>query len=303
MSKAIRFSRHGGVGVLEVADVAQPQAGPGEIVVAVRAAGINPLDSAIREGVMQSVYPVAAYPSGQGQDFAGVIDEVGPDVVTFEVGDEVLGFLPAPGAAQAEYVVASINQVVAKPAGVSWEMAGGLYTAGAAAYAAVRAVRPTPGETVVVAGAAGGVGSVAVQLARRTGAKVIGIAGPDKHAWLSAHGVTPVAYGNDLRKALGAPDALIDAFGNGYVDLAIDLGVPPERINTVIDFEAAAKHGTRADGCLAVDAPQVLTELAALLDKGELEVPIAATYSLDQVHEAFAQLEQRHTLGKIILRP
>lgn len=303
MSKAIRFSRHGGVGVLEVADVAKPAAGPGEIVVAVRAAGINPLDSAIREGVMQSVYPVAGYPSGLGQDFAGVVDEVGPDVVTFDVGDEVLGFLPAPGGAQAEFVVASINQVVAKPAGVSWDAAGGLYTAGTAAYAAVRAVGPRPGETVVVAGAAGGVGSVAVQLARRTGARAIGIAGPGKHAWLSAHGVTSVAYGNDLPKALGKPDAFIDAFGNGYVDLAIALGVAPERINTVIDFEAAAKYGTRADGCLSGDTPQVLTELASLLDKGELEVPIAATYSLDQVHEAFTQLDQRHTLGKIILRP
>ncbi len=303
MPKAIKFEKHGGIDVLEVVEVAKPQPGPGQVLVAVRAAAVNMLDVAIREGIMQSEFPIAAYPSGQGIDFAGVVEGVGPDVVGVAVGDEVLGYLLAPGAAHAEYVVAPSNQLIAKPAGVSWEIAGALYTVGTAAYAAVRAVGPQPGETVAIVGATGGVGSIAVQLAQRTGAKVIGIAGPESDAWLVARGVTPVAYGNDLWDRLEVPDAFIDAFGGGYVELAIELGVPRERINTVIDFEAAAKYGVRADGSAAVDAPKVLTELAALVEKGELEMPIAATYPLDQVHEAFNQLEQRHTLGKIILTP
>ncbi len=301
MSKAIRFNRHGGIDVLQVVDVAKPEPGPGEVLIAVRAAAINPLDTSIREGWVQSFYPVASYPSGQGVDFAGVVEGLGPDVVEFAVGDEVLGFLMPPGDAQAEYIVAPINQMVRKPAGVSWEIAGGLYTAGTAAYASVRAVGPQQGETVVIAGAAGGVGSIAIQLARRTGAKVIGIAGPSNHAWLEGHGVTPVAYGNDMK--LAKPDAFIDTFGDGYVQLAIELGVAPERVNTVIDMAAAAKYGTRADGNRAAGTPQALAELASLVDKGELEVPIAATYSLDQVHQAFEQLDQRHTHGKIILLP
>jgi NADPH:quinone reductase-like Zn-dependent oxidoreductase len=301
MSKAINFSRHGGIEVLEVVEVAKPEAGPGEVLVAVRAAAVNPLDSSIREGLMQSIYPVAVYPSGQGVDFAGVVESIGEGVEEFAAGDEVLGFLLPPGAAQAEYVVAPVNQVVGKPANVPWEVAGGLYTAGTAAYASVRAVGPQPGETVVVAGAAGGVGSIAVQLARRTGAKVIGIAGPANHAWLSAHGVTPVAYGNQME--LAKPDAFIDVFGQGYVDLAISLGVPPERINTVIDFAAAAKYGTRADGNRAAGTLQALAELAALVDQGELEVPIAATFPLADVQDAFKLLDQRHVRGKIVLRP
>lgn len=303
MPKAIRFSKHGGIDVLDVVEVAKPEPGPGEVLVAVRAAAVNMLDVVIREGIMQSEFPIADYPSGQGIDFAGVIDAVGPDVVGRAVGDEVLGFQMAPGNAQAEYLLASSNQIIDKPAGVSWDIAGGLYTAGTAAYAAVRAVRPQPGETVVVIGATGGVGSIAVQLARRTGAKVIGVAGPDSHAWLSAHGVTPVAYGNDLQDRLEVPDAFIDAFGGGYVKLAIE---PRGRAG-------ADQHGDRLRGGgevrgagrwqLGGRRSKVLAELAALVDKGELEMPIAATYSLDQVREAFGQLEQRHTLGKIILRP
>jgi NADPH:quinone reductase-like Zn-dependent oxidoreductase len=300
--KAVRFEQHGGIEVLQVVDVARPEPGPGEVLVAVRAAAVNLLDSSIREGFVRSVYPVTAYPSGQGLDFAGVVEaSAAPE---FAVGDEVLGFLLPPGDAQSQYVVAPANQIVRKPAGVPWEVAGGLYTAGTAAYASVRAVAPRPGETVVVAGAAGGVGSIAVQLARRAGAKVVGIAGAANHAWLDKHGVTPVAYGKDLR--LDPPDAFIDAFGAGYVELAIRLGVAPERINTVIDFAAAAQYGTHADGNRAAGAAQALVELAelaALVDKGELEVPIAATYPLSEVRQAYELLERRHTHGKIVIVP
>ncbi|GAA1603111.1 NADP-dependent oxidoreductase [Kribbella sancticallisti] len=299
--KAVRFEQHGGIDVLQVVDAARPEPGPGEVLVAVRAAAINLLDSTIREGYVQSVYPVAAYPSGQGLDFAGVVEGVGPKVVELAAGDEVLGFLLPPGHAQAEYIVAPVNQMVRKPAGVGWTVAGGLYTAGTAAYASVRAVGPQPGETVVIAGAAGGVGSIAVQLARRAGAKVVGIASARNHVWLESHGVTPVAYGKDMR--LKTPTAFIDTVGDGYVKLAIELGVAPERINTVIDFAAAAQYGTHADGNQAAGTTQALAELAALVDKGEVEVPIAATYSFDEVRQAYEVLEQRHTRGKIVLEP
>jgi NADPH:quinone reductase-like Zn-dependent oxidoreductase len=145
---------------------------------------------------------------------------------------------------------------------------------------------------------------VAVQLARRTGANVLGIAGPANHDWLVAHGVEPVAYGDDLAERLRAAeiDALVDAHGGGYVRLAIDLGVPADRINTVVDFPAVAEYGVRAEGS-AVKSGPVLAELVGLVASGELEVPIAATFPLDDVRAAYERLEQGHVLGKIVLVP
>jgi NADPH:quinone reductase-like Zn-dependent oxidoreductase len=177
-----------------------------------------------------------------------------------------------------------------------------------AAYASVDAVAPRPGETVAVSAAAGGVGSVAVQLARRTGATVIGLAGDHNHDWLRSHGVIPITYGEGqeerLREAAGGKlDAFIDTFGGGYVDMAVSLGVPPERINTIIDFEAVQRLGAHGEGTHAIASAPRLAELTHLVAAGELEIPIAATYPLDRVREAFTQLATRHTRGKIVLIP
>jgi NADPH:quinone reductase-like Zn-dependent oxidoreductase len=182
-----------------------------------------------------------------------------------------------------------------------------LFVAGSTAYAAVR-VAPQPGETVVVSGAAGGVGSLSVQLARNAGAVVIGLASERHQGWLSTHGIAPVAYGDGveerIRATAGGPvDAFIDTFGAGYVELALQLGVNTQRIDTIIDFPAVARYGVLAEGNAAAASAEVLAELAQPIADGKLEVPIAAVYPLDQVREAYRDLEQRHTLGKIVLVP
>lgn len=175
MSRAVQFKQYGPVGVLEVVDVDRPNPADGEVVVEVVSAGINPGEIAIREGLMDEQWP-ATFPSGQGSDFAGRVVEVGAGVQGVAVGQEVIGFTDD-RSSQADFVVASAEHVTVKPEAVDWDQAGGLKVAGTTAYAAVRAVRPQAGETVVVSGAAGGVGALTVQLALRTGARVVGVAG------------------------------------------------------------------------------------------------------------------------------
>ncbi len=306
--KAVRFDRYGGIDVLDVREVPRPQPDAGEVLVEVKAAGINPGEAMIRQGALAEIFP-ATFPSGQGSDLAGVVAEVGTDVDAFSVGDEVLGFTND-RASQAEFVVAPADQLTPKPPAVSWETAGGLFVAGTTAYAAVRSVGLTPGDTVAIAGAAGGVGTIAVQLAKRTGATVLGIAGPSNDDWLAAHGVIPVNYGDGLAARLraaapdGRVDALLDFFGGGYVELAVtELGIAPQRIDTVIDFPALERFGVMFVGNQDAADAAVLAELAALIAAGELEVPIAEVVPLDEVQRAYRTLERRHTRGKIVLRP
>jgi NADPH:quinone reductase-like Zn-dependent oxidoreductase len=212
-------------------------------------------------------------------------------------------------ASQAELVLVEVGNLTRKPEEVSWEAAGGLYVAGTTAWGTVHAVQPAEGETVVISAAAGGVGSLAVQLARRTGAAVIGLASESNHDWLKSHGVIPVAYSDGVADRIrgAAPsgvDAFIDTHGDGYVDLALALGVPAERIDTIADYAAAQKYGVKTDGgAEAGPGALVLAELAGLIADGHLEVPIAKVYPLAQVREAYTELERRHTHGKIVLRP
>jgi NADPH:quinone reductase-like Zn-dependent oxidoreductase len=301
--KAVRFDQYGGIEVLHVAQVATPEPTHGEVVVKVKAASINPGEAKIREGLLHSRWP-ATFPSGEGSDLAGTVAQVGPGVDRFKTGDDVIGFTDR-RASHAEYVVAEAKNLTSKPAKVSWEIAGSLAVAGSTAYAAVRAVSLHKGDTVAISAAAGGVGSIAVQLAVRAGASVIGIASPGNHEWLLAHGVKPEAYGPDLADRLrGAKvDAFIDTHGDGYVKLAVELGVSPKRIDTIIDFAAAQEYGARSDGSSAAMNASVLAELATLIAAGELEIPIAATFPLDQVRGAFSQLEKGHIRGKIVLLP
>jgi NADPH:quinone reductase-like Zn-dependent oxidoreductase len=306
--KAVRFDRYGGVDVLEVREVPVPVPGAGEVRVEVKAAGINPGEAMIRQGAFQEVFP-ATFPSGQGSDLAGVVTEVGPGVESFSVGDEVLGFTNN-RASQAEFVVVPADQLTTKPPAVSWEAAGALFVAGTTAYAAVGSVGLTPIDTVAIAGAAGGVGAIAVQLAKRTGATVLAVAGPSNDQWLAAHGVIPVNYGDGLADRLrtaapdGRVDAFLDFFGGGYVELAItELGIAPERIDTIIDFPALERFGVKFVGNQDGADAAVLAELAALIAAGQLEVPIAEVIPLDEVRRAYSTLERRHTRGKIVLRP
>jgi NADPH:quinone reductase-like Zn-dependent oxidoreductase len=275
------------------------------VLVAVRAAGINPGEAAIRRGMLHERFP-ATFPSGQGSDLAGVVAELGEGVEAWNVAEEVLGFTHQ-RASHAELVVVEARNLVARPAGVGWEQAGALFIAGTTAFAAIRAVGPVAGETVVVSGAAGGVGCLAVQLARKAGATVIGLAGEHHHPWLAAHGAIALTYDDGVaervRAAAGRIDAFIDTFGSGYVELALELGVAPERIDTIADFAAAERHGVKTDGNAAGASAEVLAELAGLVSEGALEIPIAARYPLEDVRDAFRELEQRHTLGKIVLIP
>jgi NADPH:quinone reductase-like Zn-dependent oxidoreductase len=179
--------------------------------------------------------------------------------------------------------------------------------AGFTAYAAVRAVALAEGDTVAVSGAAGGVGSIAVQLARRAGATVIGLAGEANHAWLAGHGGIPVAYGDGvagrIRQATGQVDAFIDTFGADYVQLALELGVEPSRIDTIANFDAVRRHGVKAEGNAAAASAAVLAELAGLVAAGQLEIPVAAVFPLAGVRDAYRRLAQGHIRGKIVLEP
>jgi len=303
--RAVRYDEFGGVDVLRVAEVPVPEPGPDEVLVEVAAAGINPGEAYVREGRYAQRWP-STFPSGQGSDLAGTVRALGPGVDAVAVGDEVFGWTDL-RASQAEYVVVPVRQVLAKPSELAWEQAGALPVVGATAWAAVRAVDPRPGETVVVSAAAGGVGVLTVQLARRAGATVVGIASAANHDWLRAHGVVPVAHGEGLvdriRAVAPTVDAFIDLFGEGYVDVALALGVRPDRIDTIIDFAAVEEHGVKADGNAVGARPEVLAELAVLLAKGELELPVAATFPLARVQDAYRELERRHTRGKIVLVP
>jgi NADPH:quinone reductase-like Zn-dependent oxidoreductase len=306
MPQAVRFDEYGGIDVLQIVEVDRPVPGPGQVLVRVKAAGINPGEAAIREGAFAQRWP-STFPSGQGSDLAGVIEEVGEGVGDFAAGDEVIGFTHN-RASQAELVVVEAADLARRPAGVPWDVAGALFVAGTTAWAAVRAVAIDEGDIVVVSGAAGGVGSLAVQLAKDAGATVIGLASEANHEWLSAHGVIPVAYGDGMAErirtaASGRIDAFIDTYGDGYVELALELGVEIDRINTIIDFAAVEKYGVKAEGNMAGASAEVLTELAGLIADGRLEVPIAGAYPLAEVREAYRELERRHTRGKIVLRP
>jgi NADPH:quinone reductase-like Zn-dependent oxidoreductase len=305
MPKAVRYDNYGGVDVLNVLDVPRSVPGPGQVLVQVKAAGINPGEAKIRDGLMAERFP-STFPSGQGSDLAGIVAEVGPGVTGWAAGDEVIGYTDN-RASQAEFVVVEAGNLTAKPAGVPWPAAGALFVVGTTAYAAVRAVAPAKGDVVVVSGAAGGVGSIAVQLARRAGATVIGLASPVHDEWLAAHGVIPVSYGDGvadrIRQAASTVDAFIDTVGGGYVRLALDLGVAPGRIDTIADYAAIAQYGVKGDGNAAGASAAVLAELAGLVAAGQLEVPIAATFPLAEVRDAYRLLAQGHVQGKIVLLP
>jgi NADPH:quinone reductase-like Zn-dependent oxidoreductase len=307
--QAVRFDKYGDVDVLKVADVPVPDPGAGQVLVRVRAAGINPGEAKIREGLLDARWP-ATFPSGQGSDLAGVVERLGPGVTSVAAGDEVIGWVDN-RSAQAEYVVVDADNLASKPAAVPWEAAGALGVVGFTAWAAVRAVNLKSGDTVAVSGAAGGVGSLTVQLARRAGATVVGIAGEHNHEWLREHGALPVRYGPDLvgrifDALLTTPevDAFIDTHGGDYVEFAInELGVEPSRVDTIVRFDAVQEYGVKSEGNAAGASAATLAELARLIAAGELEVPIAATYPLDQVREAYAELAKGHTRGKIVLLP
>ncbi len=299
--KAIFISRPGGPDVLELRDLPTPDPAPGTVRVRIHAAGVQPLDLAIREG-FRPPYAAPDLVPVPGNEFAGVVDAVGHDVHHWHAGDEVLGFTFL--GCYAEYVVIPADQIVAKPATMPWEVAGG-FTAGAqTAEMAWEEVEPGPGDVVLVHGAAGNVGGYAVQLARRRGARVIGTARPEHHDYLRALGAEPVDYRGDLvgevrRLAPGGVDVVLDGAGRGALEATVALARDLRRTRTIYEHEAGPKVGVMT--LSGVRSAERLERLVAMSAGGELSSLIRSTYPLEEAADAHRELETGHGRGKIVL--
>ncbi|MFF9041009.1 NADP-dependent oxidoreductase [Streptomyces sp. NPDC014892] len=248
--KAAAFYAFGGPEVLELMEVPTPEAGPGEVRVRVKAAGSQPTDCAVRGGWNPPGLTMT-FPHITGGDFAGVVDAVGEGVTGFAPGDEVLGYRTQ--LTYAEYVVAPADQIVAKPAALPWEVAGSLSASGQTAHTAIEILGVSAGETVLVNGAAGGVGTIAVQLAVLHGAKVIATAREDNHAYLRELGAIPVAYGEGLidRVREATPegvDAALDTASADGLQVAAELVKDKDRVGTIFAHEVHEELGVRRIG-------------------------------------------------------
>jgi NADPH:quinone reductase-like Zn-dependent oxidoreductase len=305
MPQAVRFHRYGGIDQLVIEDVAIRRPTAGEVVVRVECAGVNPGELGILSGGMDSVAP-AAFPSGQGTEFSGVVVEVAPGVTSTAPGDAVIGFSDGRDA-QAELVVLSASNVLAKPAELDWAGAAIAPIAGATATAMIRAVRPVAGETVVVAGAAGGVGFAAAQLLLNAGVMVVGTAAVDDHDALRARGVHPVSYGDGVAEAIRAAaphgvDAFLDTHGDRQADLAISLGVKPERVDSIIDFDAGQRLGIQNEGMYQLeDIRGTVIEFAELVAAGRVLLPVKARFPLERVQDAYRAISSAPGIGKVVL--
>ncbi|NYG99774.1 NADP-dependent oxidoreductase [Schumannella luteola] len=302
--RAVRFHRLAGVDSLQLDAVEATEPGPGQIRVRVVTAGLNPVDWKILSGSSSRYSPTL--PSVNGNDFAGVIDRVGAGVTERAVGDRVFG--GARFHAQADHLVVAADAVVAIPDEVPFAVAGVLDIAGRTAWASVASFGLGPQDTVFISGAAGGVGVFSSQLARRTGARVIGSCGADNDELLRGLGVEPVRYGDGLEQRLRdlAPDgitAVLDQAGHGTIELALALGVAAHRINTITDPSAVERLGvTNIGGHSLTPGLPELGELAALVAGGQVRVPIDAEFPLEQFAAAYAHLRGGHLSGKVLLR-
>ncbi|MGW1818502.1 NADP-dependent oxidoreductase [Streptomyces sp. NPDC002125] len=299
--KAAGFHVFGGPEVLGVLDVPTPSPGPGEIRVRVRAAGVQPIDCAVRGGRGAPGF-VVNLPHVTGGEFAGVVDALGEGVAGILIGAEVLGFRTQ--FTYAEYVVVPVGDVVAKPADMPWDVAGGLSGAGQAAHTAVEALEVREGDTFLVNAAAGGVGTVAVQLARQRGATVIGTAGEANHAYVRELGALPVTYGAGLvdRVRALAPqgvDAALDAAGEDGLRASVALVPDKKRIGTIASPLLVEELGVRWLGSRRSAAR--LAGLVSLYAQGVLRIHVRATYRLEEAAAAHRDVESGHGRGKVVL--
>ncbi|MEV4058856.1 NADP-dependent oxidoreductase [Nonomuraea dietziae] len=297
--KAAAFATPGGPEVLQVMEIETPHAGPGEVRVRVKAAGVQPYDAAVRAGwVPQGV--TGELPRVPGNEFAGVVDQVGQGVTGFAEGDEVLGFSLLNS--YAEYIVVGADQVARKPAGVPWEVAGGLTAGVQTAELALDAIGVREGETLLIHGASGSVGTAAVQIARRRGARVIGTGREENHDYLRSLGATPVAYGEGLAdrvRALGQVDAALDGAGGHALEVSLELVKDPARIVTLVEHGRAAELGVKL--VQAGRTAERLARYAALIAEGAFTFPVRGAYPLDQAAEAHREIETGHGRGKLVI--
>ena len=295
MSFAVRYFEFGDPDVLRVVEVDEPHAGPGEVRVAVRAAGVNNYDAKVRAG---GYGPPRSLPSGQGFEFAGVVDEVGEGVTDISPGEEVLGFTSF--AAQAEFVVVNASNVAHKPAALDWAVAGGIGLVANAARRSTDSLALTDHDVVLITAAAGGVGLLATQFALAIGATVVGTASVENHDFLRTLGAIPVAYGDGelerLRAAApGGFTAMLD--NSGSVPLGVDLGIRLARINSIVDYDTIGIGNVGGGRKNRAE----LEELATAVSTGDLVFPLLATYPLARVADAYRRLERHSGLGKIVL--
>lgn len=301
--KAAAFESFGGPEVLQFMDVPLPEAGAGEVRVRVKAAGVQPADCAVRTGWRPPGAEVRL-PQIVGNEFAGVVDQVGEGVTGISPGDEVMGFRLLKCCAA--YVVAPADQVVPKPKGMPWEAAGGLSGAGQTAHTAMELLRVGEGDTVLINGAAGGVGTVAVQIARERGATVIGTASAANHEYLRSLGAIPVTYDDGLTERLkaaapGGIDAALDAAGGIGLQAAVELVRDKDRIGTIYAFDAYRELGIR--WISSQRSSDRLRELAGLWERGKLRIHVRKTFPLAQAADAHREVETGHGRGKIVLTP
>ncbi|MEV0270258.1 NADP-dependent oxidoreductase [Hamadaea sp. NPDC050747] len=297
--RAVVFDRFGPPDVLRLAELPDPSAGPGQVRVRVHAAGVQPFDVAVRTGAM--TWAKIAFPQQIGQEYAGTVDQVGEGVTDWAVGDEVLGSTMLD--AVADYVVVPAENAVRKPPQLDFPSAAALVAASQTASGALLELKVAAGETLLVHAAAGSVGTLAVQLARRTGATVVGTASPANHDYLRSLGAVPVAYGDGLadRVRAVAPqgvDVALDAAGRGAVAASVELVADRDRIGTIVDDAAAAEFGTRV--VRAGRSPHRLAEVVALAAAGKIVLPVRA-YPLADVVAAHAAVESGHGRGKVVL--
>lgn len=299
--RAAAFSEFGGPEVLRLMEVPTPRAGPGQVRVRVRAAGVQPYDCAVRAGWTPPGVP-AGFPRIPGNEFAGVVDEAGPDVSVARPGDEVIGFGQLN--AYAEYIVVPADQVTAKPAGMPWEVAGGFSAGAQTAHIALEELAVGAGDTLLVHGAAGSVGTVATQLAVGRGATVLGTAAEANHDYLRSLGATPIAYGEGLaervrRAAPDGVDAALDGAGGDALTVSLALVADRSRILTLVEHEKAASLGVRVTPPARSAAR--LAELAALHAQGRLRVHVRGTYPLDRAADAHREMATGHGRGKVVI--
>jgi NADPH:quinone reductase-like Zn-dependent oxidoreductase len=298
--KAVQFSEYGDPDVLRVVEVDEPHAGPGQIRVAVRAAGVNPFDWKVRSGMMAQFMQLDL-PKTPGSDVAGVVDEIGDGVSGVSVGDEVFGFAVSGG--YAEYAV--LEKFARKPAGMSWAEAAGLPVPVETAMRVLDLLGLKAGQTLLVNGAAGGVGLAATQFALARGASVIGTASDANHGFLRSLGATPVAYGDGMveRVRQVAPDGVdlaVDTAGKGELGALVELTGNPDNVITIADM-TAQQHGVRYTSGQEGHAYHGLGQAAQLFDSGRFTMPVAETFPLEEAARAHRASQEGHVRGKLIL--
>ncbi|MFI6486226.1 NADP-dependent oxidoreductase [Streptomyces sp. NPDC050564] len=298
--KTIVFDRFGGPEVLHESETNTPEPGAGQVRIRVKAAGVNPLDGKIRSGALEAVFPTPL-PAVPGLEIAGVVDALGEGVDLVAVGDHVLGWADTGG--YAEYALA--GTVARKPGALSWEQAATLPVAGEAAESGLRMLDIAQGETVLIHGAAGAVGTLAVQLAAARGARVIATAGRGNQGYLASLGAVPTVYGDGLveRVRALAPegiDAVFDVAGKSALRDSIELRGGTDRIVTIADFTAGQLGITFAAGPQERSASH-LAALAEQAAKGDLVTTVAATYPLAEAATAQQISDAGHVRGKLVL--